>query len=154
MSEADGGLYRKHAEELTAFATGLVGPHHAADIVSEAVLKCLASRQWSRVTQKRAYLYRCVYNEAARFHRSSARRRWRERQGATPSWVDPPEPQPEVLAAVVSLSVRQRAVIVLTYWADLRPDAIAALLDISEGSVRRHLARGRDRLREVLDADT
>jgi RNA polymerase sigma factor (sigma-70 family) len=55
---------------------------------------------------------------------------------------------------VARLSLRQRAVIVLTYWDDLDPAAIAGLLDISDGSVRRHLARGRSRLKEVLDADS
>jgi RNA polymerase sigma factor (sigma-70 family) len=154
LSVADGEFYRKHAEELVAFATGLVGPSNAADVVSEAVLKCLASRQWSKVIQKRPYLYRCVYHEAARFHRSTARRSDRERRAAQRAWVGTTEPQPEILAAVASLSIRQRAVIVLTYWGDLKPAAIADLLDISEGAVRRHLARGRDRLRKVLDADT
>ncbi len=48
------------------------------------------------------------------------------------------------------LSVRQRAVIVLTYWEDLTPSSIAALMDINEGSVKRHLARGRSRLKEAL----
>jgi RNA polymerase sigma factor (sigma-70 family) len=51
------------------------------------------------------------------------------------------------------LGVRQRAVIVLTYWADLEPAAIADWLGVSEGSVRSHLARARANLREVLDAD-
>jgi RNA polymerase sigma-70 factor (ECF subfamily) len=58
--------------------------------------------------------------------------------------------RPEILDAVLALSVQQRAVVVLTYWADLTPAAIGELLDISEGSVRRHLARARKRLREVL----
>jgi RNA polymerase sigma factor (sigma-70 family) len=57
-----------------------------------------------------------------------------------------------VREAVAGLSVRQRAVVVLTYWADLDPRAVAERLGISEGSVRRHLARARARLREVLDA--
>lgn len=44
--------------------------------------------------------------------------------------------------------------VLLTYWADLDPGTVAERLGISEGSVRRHLARARARLREVLDADT
>jgi DNA-directed RNA polymerase specialized sigma24 family protein len=60
--------------------------------------------------------------------------------------------RPEVRQAVARLSMRQRAVVVLTYWADLAPPAVAERLGISEGSVRRHLARARARLREVLDA--
>jgi RNA polymerase sigma factor (sigma-70 family) len=46
--------------------------------------------------------------------------------------------------------VKQRAVIVLTYWEDLGPSAIAALMGISEGAVKRHLARARSHLKEEL----
>ena len=106
------------------------------------------------VVEKRAYLFRCVYNEAARLHRSTGRRRAREQQVALPESVEQPDIRPEVLSAVARLSLRQRAVIVLTYWDDLDPGAIASLLDISDGAVRRHLARGRSRLKEVLDADS
>jgi RNA polymerase sigma factor (sigma-70 family) len=151
MEAADGELYRKHADDLTRFATGLVGPDHAADIVSEAVLGCLGSPGWAKVMAKRSYLFRSVYNEAARFHRSSGRRLAREHRAASPEFVELPEIRPEVLAAVARLSTRQRAVIVLTYWDDLDPGAIAELLDISEGSVKRHLARGRSHLKEALD---
>ena len=55
-----------------------------------------------------------------------------------------------MVRAVAALSVRQRAVIVLTYWLDLHPAGIAGLLGVSEGAVRRHLARARAHLREVL----
>lgn len=48
------------------------------------------------------------------------------------------------------LSTRQRATVILTYWEDLTPGEVAGRLGVSEGSVRRHLARGRSKLREVL----
>jgi RNA polymerase sigma factor (sigma-70 family) len=150
---SDAEIYRKHAEELTRFATGLVGPSNAPDVVSEAVLRCLDSVQWRSVTERRAYLYRSVFNEASRFHRSSRRRRSREERAAQPEAVYQPAVRPEVLVAIGQLSVRQRAVIVLTYWDDLTPSSIAKLLGISEGAVRRHLARGRHRLKEALHAD-
>ncbi len=121
MDPADGELYRKHADELTRFATGLVGPTHAADVVSEAVLRCMSSEPWAGVVEKRAYLFRSVYNEAARLHRSTGRRRAREQQVALPESVEQPDIRPEVLSAVARLSLRQRAVIVLTYWDDFRP---------------------------------
>jgi RNA polymerase sigma factor (sigma-70 family) len=146
VDQGDGEIYRKHADELTRFATGLVGPTHAADVMN--------SESWPRVVDRRAYLFRCVYNEAARLHRATGRRRAREERTALPESVDQPDIRPEVLSAVNRLSLRQRAVIVLTYWDDLDPAAVAGLLDISDGAVRRHLARGRSRLKEVLDADS
>ena len=64
-----------------------------------------------------------------------------------------PDLRPEILDAVHLLSVQQRAVIVLTYWDDLKPASIAELLGVSEGSVKRQLARARSRLKETLHDD-
>jgi RNA polymerase sigma-70 factor (ECF subfamily) len=150
VEEADAEVYRKHADDLVRFATGLVGPSDAADVVSEALLSCLKSPSWAAVTEKRPYLYRSVFNKAAEFHRAAGRRKSREALMAKREIVENPEVRPEVLLAIRKLSVRQRAVIVLTYWEDLEPTSIAALMDISEGSVKRHLARGRSHLKEAL----
>jgi DNA-directed RNA polymerase specialized sigma24 family protein len=38
----------------------------------------------------------------------------------------------------------------LTYWEDLDPSRISELLGISDGAVRRHLARARRHLRKTL----
>ena len=50
----------------------------------------------------------------------------------------------------MTLSPRQRAAVVLTYWDDLPPDETAEILEMSEGSVKKHLARARSKLRMVL----
>jgi RNA polymerase sigma factor (sigma-70 family) len=143
-------LYAKHAEPLTRFATGLVGPSDAADVVADAVLRCLASDRWLEVRDPRPYLYRAVLNQARQSHRGALRRAAREARAAPPTPVEPADVRPEVLEAVARLSLRQRAVIVLTYWEDLAPAQVAIRLRITEGSVRRHLARARARLREEL----
>jgi RNA polymerase sigma-70 factor (ECF subfamily) len=61
-----------------------------------------------------------------------------------------PNIAPEVSAAVAGLTSQQRAVVFLTYWDDLDPRSVAALLGVSEGTVRKQLSRARGRLREVL----
>lgn len=149
----DDELYRKHADDLTRLATGLVGPSNAADVVSAAVLGCVSSRRWPTVDDRRAYLFKSVVNEAAKWHRSSTRRRVREAAVRPSPEFEIPVPRPEVIAAIRALSFRQRAVIVLTYWADLTPGDVANTLGVSEGAVKRHLARARGRLREVLHDD-
>ena len=79
------------------------------------------------------------------------RRRARERRAAGSSVVYPGEVRPEVLEAVGKLSPRQRAAIFLTYWEGLGVDEVAERLGVREGSIRRHLARARARLRGTLD---
>jgi RNA polymerase sigma factor (sigma-70 family) len=144
-------LYEVLAPELLGFATGLVGRSDAEDVVSSAVTRSFSSPSWSTVTNRRAYLYRAVFNEAQRWKQRSALRRDREARAAETIRWELPGFQPEVRAAVERLSVRQRAVVLLTYWADLDPATIAEQLGLSEGTVRRHLARARAQLRKVLD---
>jgi len=151
VDEPDAELLEKHADELTRFATGIVGPSEAPDVVSGAFLRCMVSRRWATVSDRRAYLYRAVLNEALATRRSLTRRRQRERSAARSPLFTQDAPSPEVLEAVRRLSVRQRAVIVLTYWKDMEPASVARLLGISDGAVRRHLARARAHLREYLD---
>ena len=145
-------VYRKHADALVRFASGLVGPSDAADVVSDAVVKAMWSKAWPSVRNHGAYLYRSVLNEARMHHRGTMRRRARELAvGAKePQLAHPVDVRPEVLAAVGRLSVRQRAVVFLTYWEGLQPHEIGNRLGIGEGSVRRHLARARQRLRGML----
>jgi RNA polymerase sigma factor (sigma-70 family) len=152
VAEDDAALYAALAPELVAFAAGLVGRDDAPDVLATAMANALASSTWPNVENRRAYLYRAVLNEAKAARRRTALRRDREAQTRVVATWELPEFRPEVRAAVDALSVQQRAVILLTYWADLDPHAISELLAISDGSVRRHLARARARLREVLDA--
>ncbi|MFP3914782.1 MAG: RNA polymerase sigma factor [Actinomycetota bacterium] len=150
MSPSDAEVYEKYADELVRFATGLVGPTDAADVVADTFAKAVDSVRWERVSDPRSYLYQAVLNQVRMRHRSTMRRRARELRTAPREGIDPPEVRPEVLEAVGRLSSRQRAVIVLTYWEDLAAREVADSLGLSEGTVKRHLARGRARLREML----
>lgn len=150
IGESDAEVYRQYAEELVQFATGLVGPSDAPDVVMDSVLRAFASPGWSRVQERRAYLYRCVLNAARSHQRATLARRARERRAAVSDIALQVYPDTDVLAAIERLSIRQRAVVMLTYWDDLGVTEVAATLGVSDGSVRRHLARARARLREVM----
>ncbi len=147
----DEEIYRKYSDDLVRFATGLVGPFDAQDVVTDACLRSFRAKDWANVQNHRAYLYRSVLNHARSHHRSTLRRRLREMKAASPAIHWPHEVDVDVLAAVDRLSVQQRAAVVLTYWEDLSVAEVAHRLRISEGSVKRHLARARSRLRETLD---
>jgi RNA polymerase sigma factor (sigma-70 family) len=142
----DERIYRAYAAELTRYATGLVGPFDAADVVSDACLRAFNSRGWSDVGNHRAYLYRAVFNVANDHHRATLSRRVREQRAATATTTAPVEIDVDVLEAVGRLSMQQRAAVLLTYWSDLPPDQVAEHMGISAGSVKRHLARARRRL--------
>jgi RNA polymerase sigma-70 factor (ECF subfamily) len=148
----DVALYEAQAPRLLALAAALAGPSDADDVVSAAVLRSFTSPGWREVTNPTAYLTRAVVNEVRAGHRSSLRRAAREARyvrRADPA-PDASDPDPELLAALARLPLQQRAVTFLTYWGDLTPTAVAAELGLSEGSVRKYLARARSTLRKGL----
>lgn len=151
-------FYRAHAPELMRFATALVGPQDAADVVGDAMAKTLGARQWSSLDNPRAYVYRAVYREAMSWRRAAARRRDRATAdaghlGAAERVVEPSDSSDadRVARAIRGLSTQQRAVVFLAYWEDRRIDEIAGVLRTSDGSVRKQLARARAALRIALD---
>lgn len=150
-SALDAEIYAKYSDALVRFATGLVGPADACDVVSEAVLRAMTHRNWRTVTNHRSYLYRAVLNESRMHHRSTMRRRARELRTYAEYSDRIPEIRPEVLEAVGSLSTQQKACVFLTYWEGLTTGEVADRLEIGDGSVKRHLARARRRLRGMLD---
>jgi RNA polymerase sigma factor (sigma-70 family) len=148
--ELDAEIYEKHADELVRFATFLVRPSDGPDLVSSAVLRVLSSHSATPIRNWRAYLYRAVLNEARMRDRRYSRQQRCAAFRLPTATSEAPEIESEVLEAVARLSPRQRAVVFLTYWDDLDPAAVASTLGLGEGSVRRHLARARARLRKML----
>jgi RNA polymerase sigma-70 factor (ECF subfamily) len=150
----DVDTYRRYANDLIRYATVLVGPADAPDVVSDAVLGAFRSPGWPAVDNRRAYLYRAVLHRASSHRRSTTRRRRREQVVALRAerWAPPPAESIDAHRALAALSEQQRAVIYLTYWEDLQPAQIARLLQVAEGTVRKQLARARDHLRRILDA--
>ena len=151
-----GTTYGECAADLIRYATVLVGPSDAQDIVSDAVLNVFASaKDWSSVENQRGYLFRAVLNQAISHQRSSGRRRRREERAVEGAPHHAPAPDATSIdahRALAQLSAQQRAVVYLTYWEDLATAQVAMLLDISEGSVKKQLARAREQLRRILDA--
>ncbi|MCP4964427.1 MAG: sigma-70 family RNA polymerase sigma factor [bacterium] len=145
-------LYRRHARALVGFAATIVGPSDAEDIVASVAARVLDSSALRGADNQRAYLYRSVLNASRSHLRSQGRRRRRERRltqrNALPEVWDRQEP--DLTFALDVLSPRQRAVVHLTYWEELTGHEVAVRLGISEGSVRKHLARAKGTLRELI----
>ena len=145
---SDEEIYRENLDDLVRYATVLVGPSDAEDVVSTVVMRVLARRRLTDLDDARAYMFRAVLNESKT---RLARRR-------SPPRVDDvadaptPDPQPEVLAAVLGLPAQQRAVTYLVYWEGHSIAEAAALMGIRPGTTKRYLHLARRSLKGVLDA--
>jgi len=144
-------VFRRHGVELTRFATSLVGPADAQDVVSDALVKAMWSDGWGDVENQRAYLYRTVVSQARMLQRSQNRRRNREQMVAPVAVIEAPlEGGIDVWEALGYLSASERAAVFLTYWEDLSEANTALRLGASERTVRRWLARARTKLGRLL----
>ena len=151
--------YCSHADELIRYATALVGPARAADVVTDAFLKVSARSCHGDIEHLRAYLFRSVYHRAIDVNRSRDRRHereardWRERVRLVDSdGADASQAGIDARRAMAAtLSDQQRAVVFLTYWCDLPPGEVAERLGVRTGTVKKQLARARAKLKEVLD---
>ena len=134
--------------ELVRYATLLVGPADASDIVSIAFMR--AGDHLEAVQHVRAYMFRAVSTVAFDQRRSARRRQARDLAALLPGVVAMSSEDPDLRAAIARLSVQQRAVVFFTYWHDHSAEQISELLGIAPPTVRRHLARARDHLRKAL----
>lgn len=143
--EGDGAVFARYRGELVRYATALVGPSHAEDVVMTVVARTIRRRRLGEIEKPRSYLMRAVLNEA----RGLGRRRV-----TAPLADDMPVAavpgMAEIFDVLMSLPVRQRAVVYLHYWERATIREIAGAMGIGEGSVKRYLHMARNRLKEVL----
>lgn len=150
MDLRDEELYSKHAEELVRFATTLVGPSVAEDVVANAVVRSMTSPAWPTVTEPRAYLFRAVFNEARSIKRSDRRRWGRESSAANHEADHQSIISIEVRDAVSRLSLPERSVLYLAYWHDMTIEQIGRTLNLSRRTTERALTDARRSLEEQL----
>lgn len=66
----DEAVWRKHSEELVRYASILVGPSDAEDLLSAVVVRVLAAKSsLSALDDPRPYLFRAVLNESKNHRR-------------------------------------------------------------------------------------
>ncbi len=149
--------YRAHADELVRYATAIVGPDDASDVVIDAMMKVFdrRGRELSDGDHHhlRAYLFRAVYTGSLDHRRSRRRRRDRNERflRRETKVMHDREPSLDAQRALDALSPQQRTVAFLVYWCDSSLAEVAVTLGVSEGTIRKQLARARTRLSEVLD---
>jgi RNA polymerase sigma-70 factor (sigma-E family) len=145
---------------LVRLARGLLrDPYQAEDVVQDVLAKALL--HWSRISHvdaPEAYLRRMVVNGCTSWFRRAARR---ERPHDLDGLPVPVEGDPSsgvddrdrVVALLRTLTYRQRAVLVLRHYEGLADREIAALLGVSEPTVRSLAHRGLARLRSTIEQE-
>ena len=150
--------YAAWASELVRHASALVSPSLAADVVADTFASLVASdgSGWAGARSPRAYLFGAVANTARMHHRAEARLGERTANHLalvgheSAARVADEHVGGDLVDVLMVLSPSQREIVSLTYWEDLDPAGIAEILGVSQGTVRKQLARARARMREVL----
>jgi RNA polymerase sigma-70 factor (ECF subfamily) len=128
----------------------------AADVLQEAYLRILDGRaRFGGASSFRTWLFGVIRNVAR-----GARRRALLHAALTLRFLAPEAVQRDgggdegaLRTALLSLSARQREVLVLVFYNDLTIQEAAQALGISLGSARRHYERGKAALRRRLQAN-
>lgn len=149
----DREIYVEHGGDLVRFATALVGPDDAADVVSAVVARTLAKQRLADLERPREYLMQAVANEAKNVLRLRSRASAAVvRVGFPPDAPGADEGRyPDVTAAVMALPVQQRAAVYLVHWVGMTPTDAARHLGCRPATVRRYLSLARSKLRRFLD---
>jgi RNA polymerase sigma-70 factor (sigma-E family) len=149
--------YTARAAHLRNTAYLLCGDWHLAEDLMQGTMSKLY-RSWERIERHegldpfaRRVLLRAFLDER--------RRPWRREYATEPGSaaldrVEPRGPDPDereyLRTALLRIPNRQRAVLVLRFWADLSVETVAEILGCSTGTVKSQTSHGLENLRVVL----
>ncbi len=143
---------------LRSLARGLVRDEHLAEELAQDTLATALERGPLEVRSVRAWLGRVLRNRAAEGARSRANVRAREALAAREEAFDGEEllarvrAQKHVAEALMELSEPYRSTLVLRFYENLPPRAIAKQQGVPVSTVKSRLQRGMDQLKSKLDA--
>jgi RNA polymerase sigma-70 factor (ECF subfamily) len=140
-------IYRDEGDRLYYALLAFTGdPDIAREAVAESFARALASESSIRKVVP------WVWKVAFRLASADLKDRKRLTDASEIEERSVPEPQ-DLVEALAQLSERQRASIVLHYYAGYSLDEIASILGTRRGTIGAHLHRGRARLHELLEVD-
>ena len=142
-------LVREYSDMLLHLAcTRLSSVSDAEDAVQEVFLRLLAAPVSFRdAGHERAWLIRTTLHRASDIRRQAEKRNLPLEEAAQTA---APEPGTDLLQAVQALPEKYGAVIHLHYYEGYSIREIGTLLGLPAATVGTRLARGRERLREML----
>ena len=127
----------------------------AEDLVQDALVATFTGRaRFTTAAEAEQYVRRAIVTRSVdRARTAAAERRALERRGAWPVAEDELAPtglDHDVVAALQTLSARQRACVVLRHVDDLSVEQTASALGLSAGAVKRYTSDGAARLQAAL----
>lgn len=139
----------QHASMIRALTLALGDDELGRDAAAEGFTRAL--QRWSKVStydNPAGWVYRVGLNWA-RSRRRKTMREVAERPHDRP--FTPTHPDGTLIAALRSLSVDHRAVVVGRYYLDWTEATLAEALDIAPGTVKSRLSRALDQLATLLE---
>lgn len=143
-------LYRARFGDFLHVATAIVGDVDGAhDAVQDAFANAVRSiRSYRGDGELAGWVWQILLNAARLERRRAAKREATVTEAASNGHVDDPS---AIRAIISALPERQRQVLFLRYYADLDYAAIAAALDVSDGTVGATLNQAHAALRTRLE---
>jgi RNA polymerase sigma-70 factor (ECF subfamily) len=154
-----GALFDAHHQRLYRLARRLSrSSDDARDLVQETFLRAARTPRSvpEGTSQEEAWLVRVLVNLCRDQWRRAARRQQLDERGDSRAALAPADPESAAVArsvvwrALESLAPRRRAVVVMHELEGAPVGRIAALLGVSEVTVRWHLSMGRRQLARVI----
>jgi RNA polymerase sigma-70 factor (sigma-E family) len=146
-------VFEAHYAPLVRFCLLVTGNHDTAeDLAQEAFVRLLGRSQGGPIEDVGPYLRKVALN----LWRNRLRRLLLERRAShqstarSPRGSDEAESHDVVWRAIQQLPDRQRACLVLRYYEDMSVRDAAAILGISEGSIKSNTSKALSRLRKEL----
>jgi RNA polymerase sigma factor (sigma-70 family) len=147
-------LVDRHQQAVRNFLRRVVGRSDADDVAQETFLALWTQASTFRGgSAVRSWLFAIAWRKAKDMQRSWFRRRQRDttwRDGAPDHSEFTGDTGYALAQALATLSMEQRAAIMLCLAHGLTHDEAAQALQMPLGTVKSHVLRGRERLREVL----
>lgn len=140
-------LYRRDHARLWRSLLGFTGdPELAKDAMAEAFAQAIGRGE--AIAQQDRWVWRAAFRIASGEMKERSRR-MPLKEGS----YEMVEPATDLLRVLQQLSPRQRAVIILHFYAGYPTREVAAILGCTPGTVRMHVSQGRRRLRRLLEAE-
>lgn len=144
-------FYRASYRKVFASALAFSGrTDTAADATQEAFVRAFS--RWNRL-QKEPWVEGWVMTTAMNLCKAALRSKRLSitGRGSVRAQDPPTADRLDVVGALRQLAPRQRTAVILHYLGDLPLPEVSRLMNVSEGTVKAHLAQARRRLRPLLE---